>query len=142
MRIQLRATGLALSACRSFPAPPSPAHPADRGRDPNPELPRRAPGREPRQRRVDHPGAQILTVGPRHARPPSNTGRATRILGLGQEPTPDSEKTERALANSDHQNATVLHGSAGGHNGAPPPPAPAVGAGVGRPRPPPRVSGA
>jgi hypothetical protein len=98
MRIQLRAPGLALSACRSLPRVPSPTDPADGCCDPNPELHGRSPGWEARQRRVDHPVPQILAVGPCHARPPSNTGRATRILRLKQEPPPDSEKTERALA--------------------------------------------
>jgi hypothetical protein len=98
MRIQLRAPGLALSACRSLPRLPSPTDPADGCCDPNPELHGRSPGWEARQRRVDHPVPQILAVGPCHARPPSNTGRATRILRLKQEPPPDSEKTERALA--------------------------------------------
>jgi hypothetical protein len=57
MRIQLRAPGLALSVCRSLPCLPSPTNPADRGRDPNPELHGRTPGWEARQRRVDHPVA-------------------------------------------------------------------------------------
>jgi hypothetical protein len=55
MRIQLRAPWLALSACRSFPALPSPAHPTDGCCDPDPELNRRSSGWEARQRRVDHP---------------------------------------------------------------------------------------
>ena len=108
MRIQLRAPWLALSACRSFPALPSPAHPADGCCDPDPELNRRSPGWEARQRRVDHPVAQILTVGSRHARPPSNTGRATRILCLQRESPPDSEKTERALGVDLHDSAGLI----------------------------------
>ena len=55
MRIQLRAPGLALSACRSLPRLPSPTDPADGCCDPNPELHGRLPGWEARQRRVDHP---------------------------------------------------------------------------------------
>jgi len=57
MRIQLRAPGLPLWACRSLPRLPRPAHPADGCCDPNPELHGRAPGWEARQRRVDHPVA-------------------------------------------------------------------------------------
>ena len=57
MWIQLRAPGLALSACCSLPRLPSPTNPADGGCDPNPKLHGRAPGWEARQRRVDHPVA-------------------------------------------------------------------------------------
>jgi hypothetical protein len=55
MRIQLRAPRLALSACRSLAAPPSPADPDDGRRNSNPELHRRPPGWQTRQRCVDHP---------------------------------------------------------------------------------------
>jgi hypothetical protein len=57
MRIQLRAPGLPLSARGALAAVPSPANPADGGRDPNPEPRCRLPGWKARQRRVDHPVA-------------------------------------------------------------------------------------
>ena len=80
MRIKLGAPWLALAARRSFTTAPCATNPDDGCRDPNPELHGRAPGWEARQRRVDHPVSQILAIGPCHARPPSNTGRATRTL--------------------------------------------------------------
>jgi len=92
MRIQLRAPGLALPACRSPSRLPSPTNPADSGRDPNLELHGRAPGWEARQRRVDHPVAQILTVGPCHARPPPTQDERLASLASDGNPHPTRRK--------------------------------------------------
>jgi hypothetical protein len=78
MRIKLRAPRLSLSARGALAAVDSPADPYDCRRDANPEPHRRLPGWQSRQGRVDHPVSQILAVGPCHARPPSESERATR----------------------------------------------------------------
>jgi hypothetical protein len=107
MQIQLRAPWLALAAGHSFTRAPRATSPDDGCRDPHPEPHGCAPGRQSRQHRVDHPVSQILAVGPCHARPPSNTGRATRTLQPQPKPLPDSVITERALAHQTTANALL-----------------------------------
>ena len=97
MGIELRASRLALRARLALSGLARPAHPDDGGGDPNPKADRSLPGRHARQRRINHPIPQILTVGPRHARLPSNPGRRTRMLSINREAPPESERPERAL---------------------------------------------
>src|SRR3954469_17865383 len=54
MGIELRASRLALRARRALSGLARPAHPDDRGSDPDPEADRSLPGRHARQRRINH----------------------------------------------------------------------------------------
>src|SRR3954467_13900813 len=98
MGIELRASRLALRARRALSGLARPAHPDDRGSDPDPEADRSLPRRHARQRRINHSIPQILTVGPRHAPPPPDPGRRTRMLLINRESPPESERAEHALA--------------------------------------------
>ena len=55
MGIKLRAPWLSLSVGGALATVPRPTDPADSRCDANPKLHRRPPGRQSRQRRVDHP---------------------------------------------------------------------------------------
>src|SRR4051812_12310406 len=101
MGIELRASRLALRARGALSGLARPAHPDDRGSDPAPEADRSLPGRHARQRRINHSIPQILTVGPRHAPPPPDPGRRTRMLHINRESPPESERAEHALGRVD-----------------------------------------
>ena len=80
MRVKLGAARLPLTAGCAIPGLARLSDPADRRRQPDTKPIGRPPGRRPRKRRIDHPVSQILTVGPRHVRPPPLQRRRTRTV--------------------------------------------------------------
>ena len=98
LRIELGAPWLALTARRPLTARARPAHPYNRRGDPDLELGRRSPGRQPAKHRIDHTITQILAVSLRHGRPPSPKEQRTRTVCPIWESLQESEKPEPALA--------------------------------------------
>lgn len=98
MRIEFRAAWLALLARRTVAGLAGPANPHDRCGLANPETGCSLSCRRARQRGVDYAITQILTVGSRHASPPSLSRQRTRIIRAICESRSESKINEPALA--------------------------------------------